>query len=150
VAGIVAGAARETEWVHEVLYPFQVLFLAVFFVSVGMMLDLPFIWDRLPLIATLLAAVLLTNTAINAVIFRVLGCTWQSSLYGGALLSQIGEFSFVLAAVGVQVGLIERFSYQVTVAVIALSLLVSPAWVGAARRLRTAAHSHDPTPRKEP
>jgi len=135
LAGIIAGASRETDWVHEVLYPFQVLFLAIFFVSVGMMLDLSFIVDRLALIALLVAAALVINTVINCAILRVLGRTWRNSLYGGALLSQIGEFSFVLAAVGVQAGLIAEFAYQVAVAVIALSLLISPLWIAAARRL---------------
>ncbi|MDE2994454.1 MAG: cation:proton antiporter, partial [Chloroflexota bacterium] len=58
------------------------------------------------------------------------------SLYAGALLSQIGEFSLVLAAVGLQAQLIMGFAYQTTVAVIALTLLISPTWVAAVKRLR--------------
>lgn len=50
------------------------------------------------------------------------------------MLSQIGEFSFVLAAVGLQVGLIEEFAYRSTIAVIALSLLVTPIWIATVRR----------------
>lgn len=135
VAGIVVGAARETEWVHSVLYPFQVLFLALFFVSIGLMVDLQFIATHAGLILGLMVAVVLTNTLVNALILRTLGRTWRNSFYGGALLSQVGEFSFVLAAVGLQSGLIEEFAYQVTVAVVALSLLAAPAWIGMARRL---------------
>jgi CPA2 family monovalent cation:H+ antiporter-2 len=129
VGGVVVGAARETEWIHEALYPFQVLLLAVFFVSIGMLIDPKFLWDNLPLLVALLLIVLVTNTFLNGLILRLLGRTLQNSLRGGALLAQIGEFSFVLAAVGRQAGLIEDFAYQTTVAVIALTLVVSPTWI---------------------
>lgn len=135
VGGVVVGASRETHWIHEALYPFHVLFLAVFFVSIGMMIDPGFTWGHLPLLSVLLVVVLVTNTFINAVVLRTLGRTWASSIYGGAMLSQIGEFSFVLAAVGLQVGLIEDFSYQITIAVIALTLVITPLWTAVARRI---------------
>ena len=83
----------------------------------------------------LLAAVLLTNTFINAVILRLLGDSWSDSIYAGALLSQIGEFSFVLAAIGIQSNIITQYGYQLTIATIALSLLISPAWIGMSKRL---------------
>ena len=137
VAGIVIAAAQETEWVHNSLYPFQVLLVALFFVSVGMALDLVFIKRNVITLSLLLVAVMLTNNLVNAVAFRFLGRSWRESLYGGALLAQIGEFSFVLAAVGQQHGLIETFAYQATVAVIALSLAISPLWIGLFRRYAT-------------
>lgn len=140
VGGVVVGASRETQWIHESLYSFHVLLLAVFFVSIGMMIDPGFLWERLPLLSMLLIVVLMTNTFINAAILRLLGRSWANSIYGGAMLSQIGEFSFVLAAVGLQVGLIEDFSYQITIAVIALTLLVTPVWTAVARR---AGRLHD-------
>jgi len=73
--------------------------------------------------------VILTNTFINGGILRILGENWRDSLYAGTLLSQIGEFSFVLAAVGIQAHIISDFGYQLTVAVIAMSLLISPPWI---------------------
>lgn len=136
VAGVVVGAARETEWVHRSLHPFQVLFLALFFVSVGMLLDVDFLRRHLGTVLSLLAAVIVTNTAVNAGILKVLGRRWRNALYGGVLLSQIGEFSFVLAAVGYQSGLIEAFGYQLTLSVITLSLMVSPACIAVADRWR--------------
>jgi CPA2 family monovalent cation:H+ antiporter-2 len=129
VGGVVVGAARETDWIHQALYPFQVFLLAIFFVSIGMMIDPRFVWSRAPILVALLVAVLVTNTLVNGIILRLLGRTWSSSFRVGALLAQIGEFSFVLAAVGRQTGLIEDFSYQTTVAVIALTLVVSPTWI---------------------
>jgi CPA2 family monovalent cation:H+ antiporter-2 len=69
------------------------------------------------------------NTAVNAVIMRFLGENWRNSLYGAALLSQIGEFSFVLAGVGISAAIITEFSYQMTIVVISLTLLLSPLWI---------------------
>lgn len=135
IGGMLVGAARETQWVHHSLDPFRVIFVALFFVSIGMLVDLIFIKEHWFQIAALVIAVILTNTFINAVIIRLLGDSWPDSLYSGALLSQIGEFSFVLAAVGMQANLINNYGYQLTVTVIALSLMISPAWIALSRRL---------------
>lgn len=129
VAGMLVGVARETNWVHHRLEPFRVVFVALFFVSIGMMVDLNFIAANLGLIGGLLLAALLINNTLNALMFRGLGDTWRHAIFAGAVLAQIGEFSFVLAAVGQRTQLITEYAYQVTVSVIALSLLVSPAWM---------------------
>lgn len=133
VAGMVIGSARETQWVHSSLEPFRVIFVALFFVSIGMLVDLSFFSSHLVQIISLVIAVVLTNTLINALIIRALGDSWADSFYSGALLSQVGEFSFVLAAVGMQSGLINNFGYQLTITVIAISLMLSPAWITLAR-----------------
>ena len=84
--------------------------------------------------------VLVGNTLLNGIILRLLGYRWRESLYAGAMLSQIGEFSFVLAAVGLTAGIITEIAYQYTIAVIALSLLISPFWILAARRILKVRH----------
>jgi len=133
-AGMLISAARETQWVHHNLEPFRVVFVALFFVSIGMLVNLDFIRTHWLQVALLVVMVFLTNTFINAVILRLLGDSWRDSMYAGALLSQIGEFSFVLAAVGVQVQIISQFGYQLTIAVISLSLLLSPLWIKGMKR----------------
>ncbi len=135
MAGIVVAAARETEWFHENLQPFYVLLVAFFFLSVGLMLDLDFLLDNLPAVLLLVAAAMVTNTFINAVVLRLLGEDWRHSLFAGAVLSQIGEFSFVLASVGLAAAIIDGQTYQLTISVIALSLLASPPWIALVRRL---------------
>jgi CPA2 family monovalent cation:H+ antiporter-2 len=135
VAGMIVASARETEWVHNALEPIRVIFIGILFVSMGMLIDIQFLTEYWKQVLVLVVGVFLTNTFINAVVLKALGESWQISLYSAALLAQIGEFSFVLASVGIQAGLIEGFSYQMTIAVIALSLLVSPAWIAASKKL---------------
>lgn len=141
VAGMLVGAARETGWVHKRLEPFRVVFVAVFFVSIGLLVDLEFLVDHAAVIFTLLVAVYITNACINSIIFKTLGESWRNSIYTGVILAQIGEFSFVLAAVGYQSHLINEYGYQISVAVIALSLLLSPTLIGVTRRLQRRLHA---------
>lgn len=134
LAGVIVSTAKETHWVSERLESFRVVFVALFFFSIGMLIDLGFVREHARVIGLLVGGVLVTNTALNAVILRVLEGEWRTSLYAGALLSQIGEFSFVLAAVGLQTGVVSSFAYQATVATIALSLVVSPPWIALFKR----------------
>lgn len=129
VAGMLIGAAKETQWVHQSLESFRVIFVALFFVSIGMLMDLNFIHNHWQQIGAIVLLVIFTNTFINGAILKALGNSWRDSLYAGTLLSQIGEFSFVLAAVGIQAHIISEFGYQMTVAVISISLLISPPWI---------------------
>ena len=130
VAGLVVSSAKETEWVQGSLEPFRVVFVAVFFVSVGMLIDLDYVRENLVLLALLVVAVVLLNTALNAAILRLLGSSWRRAAYAGALLSQVGEFSFILAALGHTASILPDDDYRMIVALIAISLLLSPAWIG--------------------
>ncbi len=135
VGGMVIGAAKETQWVHHSLESFRVVFVALFFVSIGMLVDLGFIQSHMLQVGALVFLVIITNTFINGAILRMLGDSWRDSLYAGTLLSQIGEFSFVLAAVGIQAKIITDYGYQMTIAVISISLLISPPWIMLIKKL---------------
>ena len=134
LAGIVVSTAKETSWVYNSLNSFRVVFIAMFFVSIGMLVDLNFLADNLLVISLLTIAAFLTNTLINAVTLKYLGSSWSDSLYAGALLSQIGEFSFILAAIGFQTQIIGLFGYQTTITIIAMTLLLSPLWISVIKR----------------
>jgi monovalent cation:H+ antiporter-2, CPA2 family len=141
VAGIIVAAAKETDWVQNSLESFRGIFVALFFVSIGMTVDLQFLINTWTVVLVLMVATLLTNTFINAGILRLLQVDFKEAFYAGALLSQIGEFSFVLAAVGFQAGIINDFGYQATIATIFATLLVSPLWIAL---VKTAVANNDP------
>tara|TARA_R110002096_G_scaffold115862_5_gene250725 strand:+ start:417 stop:1640 length:1224 start_codon:yes stop_codon:yes gene_type:complete len=135
VAGVVVAAARETDWVHRSLDPFRVLFVALFFVSVGLLIDLQFLRENWVAVSILVVATMLLNTVINAVMLRMLGRRWPTAWAIGALLAPVGEFSFVLAAVGRAGGIISEFAYQGILGVIGCTLLLSPLWSAIVTRL---------------
>ncbi len=117
------------------------LLLMVFFLSVGLLLDLAFMVENALLIGSILVAVVFLKTAGNYLILRLIGVPERTALIMGATLGQIGEFSFVLIALGLSSGFITDKSYQITLAVIALSLVLSPAWLSLVRaRLHIPEH----------
>ena len=131
LAGLLLSVVGRTEWAHDALHGLRVLLLAIFFAAVGSLLDLAFLAERAWSVAALTLLALGTNTAVNALILRWLGRPWSRALRGGAYLSQIGELSFVLAAVGLTSGLIGTFAHKMTVSVIACTLVVSTLWIAA-------------------
>ncbi|MGB5347185.1 MAG: cation:proton antiporter [Woeseia sp.] len=135
VAGLVVSSARETDWVQESLEPFRIVFVAVFFVSVGMLIDVDYVREHVAVLAMLVTVVVLLNTGLNTAILRFLGSSWRRAAYAGALLSQIGEFSFILAALAHAERMIPDDDYRMIVAVIAISLMLSPAWIGLCKAL---------------
>ncbi len=129
VAGMLVASSKTTEWFHHSLYPLKVIFLALFFISIGLLIDLQFIWDNIGLIFLLVGVIFLTNNLITALTARLFKIPWGESFYLGALLSQIGEFSFVLGAIAFGSGIITDYAYQITLSVISLTLLFSPFWI---------------------
>ena len=134
-AGIFVSAAGWTDRHHRLLHPFKILFMALFFVSIGMLVNLPYILDHWGKIIFLVLLILIVNTVINALILRAGKRTFPDSWYGGFLLSQIGEFSFVLASVGLASGIWSEGREQVAYATIAMSLILSPLWIGMGKAL---------------
>ena len=135
VAGIYVRSTRETDWIHITLEPFYIFFVSIFFVSVGMMLDLKFLVNNWGIIFLLTGLVFILNTAINTGMMRLLGETWKESLLGGAMLAQVGEFSFVILSVGERTGIVANFTYQTILALITVTLILSPAWILFFKRL---------------
>ncbi len=129
VAGLIVSATRETEWVYKGLDSLRIVFIALFFLSIGMLIDLKFLQTHFVEIGLLVIAVMVSNTIINAGIIYMFAKKWRPSFYAGAMLSQVGEFSFVLSAIGLNKGMITEYAYQTSIAVIALSLLLGPLFI---------------------
>jgi CPA2 family monovalent cation:H+ antiporter-2 len=139
IAGIYVRSARETEWIHITLGPFYIFFVAIFFVSVGMMLDMNFVFNNWGIILLLVGLVFILNTTVNTGMMRLLGESWSESLLGGAMLAQVGEFSFVILSVGQQSNIVSDFTYQIILALITLTLMLSPAWIAIFKKLTAKA-----------
>jgi CPA2 family monovalent cation:H+ antiporter-2 len=135
VGGMVMHAAQSTDWIHDTLHSFRVIFVSVFFLSVGLQIDFAFISAHIVSIAVTLVAVYMTNHALNMIVLRLFNESWHDAFIGGALLAQIGELSFLLATAGLTLGIITDFSYQFTISLISLTLIASPFWIEISHRL---------------
>jgi CPA2 family monovalent cation:H+ antiporter-2 len=115
-------------------HPVHELLMMVFFVSIGLMFDFAFAFEHWLLIASILALVIFLKTVFTIGILRALGVPKEMALSLGAVLGQIGEFSFVLISLGLAEGFIDSATYKTGLIIIALSLAISPLWHSLSRR----------------
>ena len=119
----------ESEYSHHALgniLPFKDVFTTFFFVSIGMMLNISFLWQQLGIILALVVLALLLKIVIGAVIPLILGFPLRVGILVGFALSQIGEFSFILSRVGLENGLLSGDINQRFLAVTILSMASTP------------------------
>ncbi len=135
LAGIVVGNSTLRSRVIPVIEPIQSVLLVVFFLSIGLLIDLDFILANLMLVVAAAMLVVSLKTALNIVLLRATGSDPKTALISGLSMAQIGEFSFVLAAAGVASGALGTDIYRLAIAVTAISLLVSPIWVNLMERI---------------
>jgi len=136
IGGFLAGLLlAETEYRHQVaadIQPFRGLLLGLFFMTVGISLDLGIIIENTLLVLGLLAGLIVLKTLITMVLCRISGVSIAMSLNTAMVLSQAGEFGFVLFALAGGFGLLEAREATILGAVIALSMALTPglAWLG--------------------
>jgi CPA2 family monovalent cation:H+ antiporter-2 len=135
IAGMIVSKAKETSWVNKSLQAFRIVFVALFFVSVGMLIDLDFLMENLGIVSIMVVFAFITNNLVNAMIVRFLGESWSDSMYTGAILAQIGEFSFILGATAYFIGLISDYTYQLSISTISITLIISPFWIFLMRKI---------------
>ncbi len=127
LAGVVVAAARCSDRIVRLVRPVRDMFVAIFFVAIGLLLNpvemLPWLWPA----AGLAAAVLVGKTVACSVgAFMCAGRNARDALRTGLTMAQIGEFSFVIASLGVAAGAVGGYFYPLTVATALLCMLASP------------------------
>lgn len=118
-----------SDYRHEALgniLPLQDIFLSLFFVSIGMLLDIQFVMQYPLIILLATFGVMLMKSFVVVLTAKVLGFSLRAMILSGLALSQIGEFSFVLAKAGNENGLAMDFHYQLFLAVALLSMALTP------------------------
>jgi len=129
VAGVYIGRTNAFHWLENVLRPFKIFFIALFFLSVGLMLDLHYIREHYQIIITLTLGVLFINGLLSVIVFKLMKFSWRDSMYAGTLLSQTGEFGLLACSLAYQLNIINNNFFKSALAVIGLSLLVSSIWM---------------------
>ncbi|MCU0753976.1 MAG: cation:proton antiporter [Xanthomonadales bacterium] len=128
----------ETEYRHEVeitIEPFRGLLLGLFFLTVGMSIDLGVVARSPGLVLLGLLTLLTVKIALNTLVLRLSGLSKPAAVEGGVLLSQAGEFGFIVVGSALTLGLLAPAVGQLALVVSALSLFLTPALATAAERL---------------
>ncbi len=131
---------RETRFVHQALAeitPLRDIFAALFFVSLGMLLDPRFIVDHWWLVLTTVVFIVFMKFLVVSGIVRFFGYSGGVALLAGAGLFQIGEFGFILAKGGVSAGIISADSYSLIIACAVITMLLTSLSMGLVSRLYT-------------
>ncbi|MGD1320220.1 cation:proton antiporter [Chryseobacterium sp. 2R14A] len=129
IAGVIVGRVKSFNWFEHSLMPFKVFFTTLFFVSIGLRLDLSYLYSNIKIVLLGTFFVLASNSVMSAIIFRLLKYNWKDSWYGGALLSQTGEFGILALSIAYKTGIIEYSLYKTGLGITCLSLLFSTIWI---------------------
>jgi len=119
----------ESEYSHHALgniLPFRDVFTSFFFVSIGMLLDVGFLFRQPGTIVLIALGVLVLKSIIASFATVLLGFPLRTSILVGLALGQVGEFSFILSKTGVEHGLLAGNIYQMFLAVSVLSMAATP------------------------
>ena len=138
IAGVMLA---DTPYRHELeadVEPFRSILLGLFFLSVGMLLNLGAIADRPFFVAGMAVALIVVKAIVIMAMGLAFKMTWRSALGLGLLLSQGGEFGFVLFTQAQGTGLIDDKTASLFGAIVTLSMVTTPFLMGATRKLREA------------
>jgi monovalent cation:H+ antiporter-2, CPA2 family len=126
VAGMLISETKYRYQVESDIAPFRDILLGLFFISVGMLLDVSVLVQHVGLIAVLLILFLVFKIGLIALLTKFYGFEMGVGVRTGIILGQAGEFSFVVLALGLQTKLIDGEALQLVLSVAVLSMLVAP------------------------
>lgn len=135
IMGSILAETIQAERIDQIVTPVKDLFGAVFFVSVGMLIDPKVLVDyALPIL--LITVVLIFFKVISVTVGALIsGQPLKTSMHAGMSMGQIGEFSFIIATLGVTLNVTSNFLYPVAVAVSAITTFTTPYMVKSSGRL---------------
>ncbi|MFC1981022.1 cation:proton antiporter [Chloroflexota bacterium] len=128
---------RETRFGHQALAeitPLRDVFAALFFVSLGMLLDPLYIVEYWQLVTVTVTLIIFIKFVTVSGIVRLFGYRGDIPILAGAGLLQIGEFSFILATAGIEIGIFSSESYALIIASAIITMLITPISMGLVSR----------------
>ncbi len=145
IVGLLIGQSVFARQAFADIVPLRDIFGAVFFVSLGMLADLNFVANNPGIVLVVVAVIVVAKFIIGSAVPLVFGYSAKTALFTGMGLLQIGEFSFVLAVVGLEAGIISQNIYSVILAAAIVTMALTPfalnsatglyRWLGQSRRL---------------
>ena len=132
VMGSILAETIEADRIIKLVEPVKNLFGAVFFVSVGMLVDPQILVEYALPIFILVLVIILGQAVFGTLSFLISGQSLKSAMQCGFSMAQIGEFSFIIASLGLSLGVIGKFLYPVVVAVSVITTFLTPYMIKAA------------------
>ena len=132
VMGSILAETIEAEKIIRLVEPVKNLFGAIFFVSVGMLVDPHIIVQYALPILTLVLTIILGQSIFGSIGFLLSGQSLKSAMRCGFSMTQIGEFSFIIASMGLAMGVVSDFVYPVVVTVSVITTFLTPYMIRAA------------------
>lgn len=126
IMGSILAETVEKENIEHLVSPVKDLFGAIFFVSVGMMVDVALIAEYIIPILCIIAAIMLGQTLLSTGGFLLAGQPLKTAMQCSFSLTQIGEFAFILASMGTSLGVTSDFLYPIVVAVSVFTTFTTP------------------------
>ena len=132
IMGSILAETIEAERIEKLVEPVKNLFGAIFFVSVGMLVDPEILINYALPIFVLVMTILIGQSVLGSFSFMLGGESLKSAMRCGFSMAQIGEFSFIIASLGLSLGVISDFLYPVVVAVSVITTFLTPYMIRAA------------------
>jgi CPA2 family monovalent cation:H+ antiporter-2 len=126
VAGLALSVTIHSKQVVAEVIPFRDAFAMVFFVSIGMMMDIEFFLGNIALVVGVTVALVCVKFLISFIVVFWAGYPGQTALWAGLTLFQIGEFSFIIAKLGIANNIISDDIYSLTIISTLMTMLITP------------------------
>jgi CPA2 family monovalent cation:H+ antiporter-2 len=146
IAGSLVAESGEEQRVAHLIEPVRDVFAAIFFVAVGMLIDPELVAQYWVPVVVFTIAVIVGQVVIVTISAFLTGHGTRTSLQAGMSLAQIGEFSFIIAGIGISTGATRDFLYPLAVAVSAITTLTTPWLIRAAPEAASFVDSKLPRP----
>jgi monovalent cation:proton antiporter-2 (CPA2) family protein len=126
LAGLLLAESNFRHQLEADIEPFRGMLLGLFFMSVGMSIDLALVREQWVLLAIAAPAIIIGKSLLIAVLSKLFGASWRDGLRSGTLLCTAGEFAFVLLPVAMGLGLMSPAEAQPVTALAAITMLLGP------------------------
>lgn len=126
LAGLIISESEYSHQATSIILPFRELFTSFFFISVGMLLNISFFVENVSMVLLLVLGVMVLKTLATAIAVIVLKYPIKTVLLTALALSQVGEFAFILATIGMDNNLLDDTVYQYFLAISICSMLLTP------------------------
>lgn len=132
IMGSILAETLEADRIEKIITPVKDLFGAIFFVSVGMMVNPSILVQYAIPIVILVGAIIFGHSIFSTFAYFISGQSFKNAISCGFSMAQIGEFAFIIASLGMSLGVIDEFIYPVVVAVSVITTFITPYMIKAA------------------